>query len=182
MMKKLLILLTLIVVATNVSSMAQPKPPDPQHQLRREAEAADRLGREVQRVPSNSEQDSRRERSAQAVADCPCGPDCQCPDEAVCKNGDCKRNYAIFFTAEWCGYCHEMLPTIEKLQKAGYIIYVYDVDDYPLLTKKYSVLSMPTTIFMDDGKEVHRITGAAAEFSVRDRLKTRQEQGDVYDL
>ena len=75
-----------------------------------------------------------------------------------------------------------MLPTIEKLQKAGYIIYVYDVDDYPLLTKKYSVRSMPTTIFMDGGKEVHRITGAAAEFSVQARLKTRKEQGGAYDL
>lgn len=75
-----------------------------------------------------------------------------------------------------------MLPTIEKLQKAGYIIYVYDVDDHTLLTKKYGVKSMPTTIFMDGGKEVHRITGAAAEFSVRERLKTRKEQGVEYAL
>jgi len=108
--------------------------------------------------------------------DCPCGPDCKCPDKMVCKNGDCKRNYVIFFSAEWCRPCQRMYPRIEELRKAGYIVYVMDVDQYKKAGEAFQIKSLPTTVVMDQGKETHRFVGVVEKNKITSVTKTKDEQ------
>lgn len=112
----------------------------------------------------------------QEVDDCLCGPDCECPDRMVCKNGDCKRNYVIFFSAKWCRPCHVMYPRIDELRNAGYIVYVFDVDDFKKAAEQFQIRSLPTTIVMNEGKETHRFVGVVEKERITRVTKTRDQQ------
>lgn len=69
----------------------------------------------------------------------------------------------IDFWAIWCGPCKFMEPIIEELGKelAGKAeIEKINVDENQEMTSKYNVMSIPTYVFLKDGKEVDRIIGA----------------------
>jgi thioredoxin len=69
----------------------------------------------------------------------------------------------IDFTAAWCGPCKVMKPVLEAVAKeyAGVVELSYvDVDAEPLPVQQYNVRSMPTLVFVRDGREVGRIVGS----------------------
>ncbi len=70
---------------------------------------------------------------------------------------------AIKFSAEWCGPCKKMEPTVEKLESEfkGATFLTVDVDDVPSIAQKYKVRTLPTFLILKDGQEVHRITGTS---------------------
>jgi len=71
------------------------------------------------------------------------------------------------FTAEWCGPCKMMAPTIERLIDEHNVdgsevqILSLDVDDLENkeLAAKHGVRSIPTLVFEKDGAEVTRTIG-----------------------
>lgn len=70
---------------------------------------------------------------------------------------------AIKFSAEWCGPCKRMEPTVEKLEsefKNATFLSV-DVDDVPSIAQKYKVRSLPTFLILKDGQEINRVTGVS---------------------
>lgn len=70
---------------------------------------------------------------------------------------------AIKFSAEWCGPCKRMEPTVEKLEsefKTATFISV-DVDDLPTIAQKYKVRTLPTFLILKDGQEINRVTGVS---------------------
>ncbi len=68
----------------------------------------------------------------------------------------------IDFFATWCGPCKRIAPTFEKLaQSLSSIVFLkVDVDESPELVNSFDVSSMPTFVFLKDGKEVKRVEGA----------------------
>jgi thioredoxin 1 len=94
----------------------------------------------------------------------------------ICDKGDCKKNYLLLFTADWCLPCKRLYPTIEKLRKDGYIVYVLDADKYVEAKEEFEVKSLPTLVVMNDGKEVKRFVGVTGGDTLRENLKTRVEQ------
>ena len=69
----------------------------------------------------------------------------------------------VDFWAEWCGPCRTLAPVIEEIAKdyEGKVkVAKLDVDSNPVAASKYSVMSIPTVIYFDDGKEVKRLVGA----------------------
>lgn len=69
----------------------------------------------------------------------------------------------VDFWAEWCGPCKTLAPVIEELAKdyEGKVkVAKLDVDSNPVAASKYSVMSIPTVIYFDGGKEVKRLVGA----------------------
>ena len=55
------------------------------------------------------------------------------------------------FGAAWCGPCKTFKPVIKKLQKAGYPIEIYDIDQEVVLAESYRIMSVPTIkIVVDD--------------------------------
>ena len=69
----------------------------------------------------------------------------------------------IDFYAEWCGPCRMMAPVVEQFVeeydgrvKIGKI----NVDEESDLAERFGVQSIPSFIFIKDGKVVDRVTGA----------------------
>jgi thiol-disulfide isomerase/thioredoxin len=110
------------------------------------------------------------------VNDCPCGPDCRCVDPAICKNGDCKKNIIVLFTAKWCPQCPRQKLVMEQLQKEGYIVYVLDYDTHKEQAEELRIASLPTTLIFNEGKEVARYIGFTRAEQVKSGVKKRDEQ------
>lgn len=75
-----------------------------------------------------------------------------------------KDNQSVFvdFYADWCGPCNAMTPVIEELAteldgkaKVGKI----NVDENSDIAVEYNVMSIPTLIIFQNGKEEKRLVG-----------------------
>jgi len=68
----------------------------------------------------------------------------------------------LHFTADWCGPCRQMEPTIQRLRDAGYPIRDINVDREAELTRQHRVGPIPCFVLLRDGREVDRLVGAAS--------------------
>ena len=69
----------------------------------------------------------------------------------------------IDFYAEWCGPCRMMSPVVEKLAKEyenKVKIGKVNVDEQVSLAMRYGIQSIPSFVFIKDGKVVDKVTGA----------------------
>jgi thioredoxin 1 len=73
-----------------------------------------------------------------------------------------KGAVVIDFFATWCGPCKRIAPAYERLAEAlsSIVFLKVDVDESPELVNAFDVSSMPTFVFLKDGKEVKRVEGA----------------------
>ena len=69
------------------------------------------------------------------------------------------KGETIIVSAEWCGPCQRMKPTVYELQRAGHDVRVLRTDWEPDAVRTYGVRALPTTIVFRDGKEVTRHVG-----------------------
>jgi thioredoxin 1 len=69
--------------------------------------------------------------------------------------------YAIKFWATWCGPCRVITPVLKKLDTEFEDVdfLSIDIDQVPTLAQKFKVRSLPTVLFIEDGKEVERLSG-----------------------
>lgn len=68
----------------------------------------------------------------------------------------------VDFWATWCGPCKMLAPIIEQLGRdyeGKALIAKVDVDDNQGLAGTYGVMSIPTVIFFQNGKEIDRKVG-----------------------
>ena len=76
------------------------------------------------------------------------------------------------FWAEWCGPCQMVLPVIEELSneltdvKVGKV----NIDEQMELARQFRVMSIPTLMVINDGKEVKREIGARSREEILDML------------
>lgn len=71
----------------------------------------------------------------------------------------------LFFTAEWCTYCHQMEataftdPTVGKLAQE-FVCVLVDADREPGVCREYAIEGFPTVQFVGvDGRKLHRLVG-----------------------
>lgn len=79
--------------------------------------------------------------------------------ESVTKEGVC----VVDFWAPWCGPCRMVAPVIEELateykEKAN--ICKVNTDEEQDLAVKFGIRSIPTILFLKDGKVVDQMVGA----------------------
>ena len=79
---------------------------------------------------------------------------------------------AKYFTASWCGPCKAFKPIIEELIEEGQPIEILDVDEYQDLAAYFKILSVPTTIILDNDQELERFVGAKTKQLIKNRLET----------
>jgi len=59
------------------------------------------------------------------------------------------------FSATWCGPCRVLAQTLKDVEGITNI----DIDKDRETPAKYGIRSVPTIVFLKDGKEVHRQSG-----------------------
>ena len=64
----------------------------------------------------------------------------------------------VDFFANWCGPCKMLAPVLEKTDSHVKVIKV-DTDQYEDLSREYGVMSIPTLVLIEKGKEVKRNIG-----------------------
>ena len=70
------------------------------------------------------------------------------------------------FWADWCGPCKMLSPVIDGLARkyeGRVLVGKVNTDDQPGLAMRFGVMSIPTVVFLKDGKEIDRKVGVMPE-------------------
>jgi thioredoxin 1 len=87
-------------------------------------------------------------------------------DEIVNNPENTDKLVVVDFTATWCGPCKMIAPFFEEMANEfsdTCIFLKVDVDEGTEIAQAYNVMSMPTFIFIKNGKIVERFSGASVE-------------------
>jgi len=85
-----------------------------------------------------------------------------------------KEFVIVDFWAPWCMPCRMVSPIIENLSKKyeGKVSFgKLNVDQQQDIAVKFGIMSIPTIIIFQNGKEVDRIIGAMPEEMFEERIK-----------
>jgi thioredoxin 1 len=80
----------------------------------------------------------------------------------------------VDFWAEWCGPCRRVGPAVEELANEynGKVnIGKLNVDHSPNTCQKYNITSIPTLLFIKNGKVVDRLVGAHPKSAMEKKIK-----------
>lgn len=79
----------------------------------------------------------------------------------------------VDFFATWCMPCRALAPILENAKgELGDKVNVVkiDVDESEQIARKYGVMSIPTMVFIKDGKELDRMVGLTNKQAIIDRV------------
>ena len=79
----------------------------------------------------------------------------------------------VDFYADWCGPCRMVSPIVDEIaeERSDITVGKVNVDDENALAMKYGVMSIPTLIVFQGGKEKTRIAGASPKAAI-DQLQS----------
>jgi thiol:disulfide interchange protein len=99
-------------------------------------------------------------------------------DAAIARAQRSGQPVLLFFTAEWCKYCHQLadevlsLPEIQNLTRSFQCIQI-DADAQPELCKQYGVTGFPTLICLGaQGQLTARMVGKQTPAVVQNTLQS----------
>ncbi len=83
------------------------------------------------------------------------------------------KKVLVDFYADWCGPCKMLSPVIEKLSDEidNYDFYKINVDNAENISREYGVMSIPTLIVFESGKELKKSIGFKSASELKEFLK-----------
>lgn len=81
--------------------------------------------------------------------------------------------WMVDFWAAWCNPCRAIAPVLEELaqsSKGGVTLAKVNVDEQPALAARYGIRSIPTILFIKDGKVADQVIGAVPKAQVQAKL------------
>jgi len=81
-----------------------------------------------------------------------------------------KERILVDFYANWCGPCKMIAPILEKVESNIKVVKV-DVDVFEDLAREYGIMSIPTLVLFEDGKELKRNIGFLDKERIENFLK-----------
>ena len=91
-------------------------------------------------------------------------------DEALAAN---QSVMMVDFWAVWCGPCKALAPVLDDLtrESAGAVTLAkVNVDENPGLAARYGIRSIPTVLFVKQGKVVDQVIGAVPKAQLKKKL------------
>ena len=79
----------------------------------------------------------------------------------------------VDFWAEWCGPCRAIGPVLEDLARTSggtVTLGKVNVDENPGLAARYGIRSIPTILFVKDGKVRDQVVGAVPKAQIQAKL------------
>ena len=76
--------------------------------------------------------------------------------------------------APWCGPCRMVAPVVEKLAESYNGRFKFcrlNVDENPRTAGSYHVMSIPTLLFIKDGKVMDTVIGAVPEQTLQPKIE-----------
>ena len=81
--------------------------------------------------------------------------------------------WMVDFWAAWCPPCRAIAPVLEELalaSKGDVTLAKVNVDEQPALAARYGIRSIPTILFVKDGKVVDQAIGAVPKAEIQAKL------------
>ena len=81
--------------------------------------------------------------------------------------------WMVDFWASWCGPCRAIAPVLEELAKTSngaVTLAKVNVDEQPALAARHGIRSIPTVLFVKDGKVVDQVIGAVPRAQVQAKI------------
>ena len=80
----------------------------------------------------------------------------------------------VDFFATWCGPRKMLAPVFEQVAEANPDVHFYkvDIDEEIGLAQKYQVMSVPTLLFIKDGKIIDKSVGVVPAKQLEDMIQT----------
>jgi thioredoxin 1 len=85
----------------------------------------------------------------------------------------------VDFWAEWCGPCRAVAPVLEDLARSSngaVTLAKVNVDENPGLAARYGIRSIPTVLFVKDGKVRDQLIGAVPKSQIQKKLDSLTAQ------
>ena len=80
----------------------------------------------------------------------------------------------VDFYAEWCGPCKMLTPVLEQISaevNSNVEFVKINLDENLPLAREYGVTTIPTLIFLKDGKELERTVGFVPKDKIKDIIE-----------